>query len=277
MGPASAKLPLLILNLNSNSLSYPLIHQGVGLMRCICLIVAALFAVSPQMLGGTARATSPYTENFTTNAANWANGAGNAIATYVASGGVANGGPDGSSYITSTESGFNMGVSQMSGITVFQGLQVANASSDKFTGNWLASGIDHFSTYVWQNTPDPLTYFVRFATPADFPGTVAIDFAPVLPNTWTKLDFDISPSNINSNTNPGGQLFEEGPGTFTPTFSSVGNIEIGFFNTAGLNAAPNSYSFAIDRPTTVPEPACWILALGITAARFFGRPSRINI
>ena len=65
------------------------------------LLSLALLAAVAGAISQSAFATVPYTENFTTDAANWRDGAGAASATWVASGG-----PDGSSYITTTASAF---------------------------------------------------------------------------------------------------------------------------------------------------------------------------
>ena len=182
----------------------------------------ALLAAVAGTLSQSAFATVPYTENFTSDAANWRDGAGAAAATWVASGG-----PDGSSYITSTASAFFL--EDDDPVVVFRGQDGFNSSADAFVGNWITSGINQFSTWVRHDAPVSLDFFVRFATPGNFPGTAADKGVLIAPNTWTKLSYEIAPSHINE------YLFPEGPPSFyNSTFSNVGNIQVGYSVPAGF-------------------------------------------
>src|SRR4051812_32727112 len=112
----------------------------------------AFVTLLAAVAGSTAQsafATVPYTENFNSDAASWAESTGSAVATWVASGGIAPGGPSGG-YITSTRSAFNLPASAFP--AVLQARDEFDASNDQFNGNYLASGINHFSTWVWHDT-----------------------------------------------------------------------------------------------------------------------------
>ena len=222
----------------------------------------ALLAAMAVALSQSAFATVPYTENFTSDAANWRDTNSN-LSTFVASGG-----PDGSSYITSTASAFFLDTGNP--VVVFRGQDGFNSSADAFVGDWLGSGINHFSTWVWHNAPVSLDFFVRFATSGNFPGTAADKGELIAPNTWTELSYDIDPAKIfNPATNPTGYLFPEGPSSFFySTFGNIGNIQVGYSVPGGFGLDQNSYTFALDQPSisSVPEPASWFLAMSFTAA-----------
>jgi hypothetical protein len=229
-------------------------------MSSIRFLSLALLAAMAGVISHPAFATVPYTENFTSDAANWTDGSGAALATHVASGGIAGGGPDGSSYITSTASAHN--IANNAAVVVFRGQDEFNSSAHAFEGDWLGSGINHFSTWVWHNAPVPLDFFVRFATASNFPGTAADKMALVAPNTWTELSYEIAPAHINE------YLFPEGPNSFfNATFGSVGHIQVGYSVPTGFGSDLNSYSFALDRPSIqTPEPASLFLVISFAAA-----------
>jgi hypothetical protein len=235
-------------------------------MKRIVLIPALIVPLAVQTLSHHVFATSPFTEDFASSASNWADGSGANLANYVASGG-----PDGSSYASSTATGLNAadGVRMV----VFRGQDEFNSSSHAFEGNWLATGINHFRAYVRHNAPVSLPFFVRFATPSNSPGTGAEDGSLVPPNTWTQMSFDILPASINVT------LFPEGPpSVFGGTFSNIGHIQIGYTVPAGFGADPNTYTFGLDQLSisAVPEPAGWLLAIGCLATGVVRRRPRVG-
>jgi hypothetical protein len=219
----------------------------------------ALLAAVAGTLPHLAFATVPYTENFTTDTANWRD-TNSAAATYVASGG-----PDGSSYISSTASAFFL--DDADPVVVFRGQQGFNSSANAFTGDWIASGIDQFSVWVKHDAPQPLDFFVRFATAGNFPGTAADKGVLIAPNTWTQLSYEIAPSHVNE------YLFPEGPSSFyTSTFSAVGNIQVGYSVPAGFGSLNQSFTFSLDQPSiNTPEPASAFLAMSFAAIAFMRR------
>ncbi len=199
-----------------------------------------------------ARATAPYTENFTNDVANWANGAGNGLVTYVPSGG-----PDGSSYASTTAS--PAGSPDGNRFILFRGQDNFNSSNHAFEGNWLSSGIVEFSDYVWHNAPVSLPFWVRFANPTgSFSAVGGDNFTNVPPNTWTKLSYKIAASEINVT------LFPEGPpSVFNSTFTNIGRVQIGYTVPAGFGADTNTYTFGLDQPSiAIPEPASALLLAG---------------
>lgn len=234
-------------------------------MRPTALICVPLMAVFAHSITKQAAATVPFTENFTGSVSNWTDGSGANLATFLPSGG-----PDGSSHASSNATAFN--VADNAAVVLFRGQDEFNSSGHAFEGDWLGTGINHFSAYVRHNAPVSLDFFIRFATPSNFPGTAADRGILIPPNTWTQLSYDILASNINSPSNPGGYLFPEGPSSFfNSTFSNVGHIQIGYSVPAGFGADPNSYTFGLDQPSIVPEPASWFLMIGFVATALLRR------
>jgi hypothetical protein len=224
------------------------------------LLPLTLLAAVAGSFWEPAFATVPYTENFTTDAANWRDGPGAASATWVASGG-----PDGSSYITTSASAYFLNDDDP--VVLFRGQDGFNSSADAFVGNWISSGINQFSMWVRHDAPVSLDFFVRFAAAGNFPGTAADYETLIAPNTWTKISYEIDPSHINE------YLFPEGPPSFyTSTFSNLGNIQVGFSVPAGFGAVNQSFNFSLDQPSiNTPEPAIAILAMSFAAIPFLRR------
>ena len=106
-------------------------------MRPIVLLSVTLMAVIVCSQPLPAIATVPFTEDFVSSVANWADGSGANLATYVASGG-----PDGSSFASSTATGFNAADGLR--MVVFRGQDEFNSSGHAFEGDWLGSGINRF-------------------------------------------------------------------------------------------------------------------------------------
>ena len=202
----------------------------------------------------------PFTEDFDADAANWVNFNSSALLDFQASGG-----PDGSSYASG---GINF-VDLEEGddpVVLRATTSVLGASSDgALFGDWITDGVTKFSTQVRHNAPVPLTLFTRYASPLNFPGGSAINFAPVLPNVWTKLEVEISP------TNPQFVTFEGQ--TFADVFDDVGNIQIAISNIPeSLAGVDQEFTFDIDQPTIVPEPANMLLLwIGMATMSFAAR------
>ncbi len=188
----------------------------------------------------TQAAVVPFTEDFATDNANWKDAAG-ADLTFVAVGG-----PDGSSYASGIAS--FAASNENDPLTLVRGQDNFNSSGDAFVGDWISQGVTNFSVWVRHNAPMPLPMFTRFATSFNFPGAAGVEFAPVLPNTWTLLSFDITP------VNP--QIVYEGPAsTFQSVFGSIGNLQVGVQVPAGMAGFTPPVTIDIDQPSIVPEPA----------------------
>jgi hypothetical protein len=149
---------------------------------------------------------------------------------------------------------------------LFRAQDEFNSSGRAFEGNWIAQGVGRFSAFVRHNAPLPLSYFARFSAPANFPGGTAVKFAPVPPNTWTQLNFDIRA------TNPEFVTFE---GTsFGAVFSNIGHIQLGVSGPAALANNPTVFTFDIDKASIamlVPEPATTIALVIAGATLLCGR------
>jgi hypothetical protein len=200
--------------------------------------------------------TVPFTEDFAAGTANWKNFASLDV-NHVATGGV-----DGGGYV-STEYAFTN--APMGSSVIFRGQDMFNSSGDAFVGNWLAAGIGGVSAYVRHNAPEPVSYYARLAPLANFPGALVELPGAVQPNTWTRLHFDIRPSNP--------LLTIEGPpSAYNSIFTALGNVQISARVPAGLEQDATPYNFDLDQVTIVPEPGSMgiILAgsvIGLAARR----------
>jgi hypothetical protein len=205
-------------------------------MKPTALLFAVFMLIVVDSVPRTASATIPFTENFASNVSNWTTGGGTP-ATFQATGG-----PDGSSYASVTFTLANIPYSAP--IVMFRGQDEFNSSNHAFEGDWLASGINRFSAYVWHNAPVSLGFFVRFAPPNNFPGTIAEDGTSVPPNTWTKLSYNLSPDKIDQ------YIFTEGPSSYYyETLSNVGHVQVGFRVPDGFNSDLTTYVCAMDQPS----------------------------
>lgn len=216
-----------------------------------------LIVVCVLLLGfstNTAHAiTLPFTEDFAGSNANWVNYNSSAFLTYNATGG-----PDGGGYDSGTAT-FNTRVADSSAV-LLRGRQDFGASGDALFGDWAGADARNLSVYVWHNVPTPLTYFVRLAAPAAFPGAIAVSSTPVPANQWTKLSFDLSP------TSPAFASFEGSD--WSSVFSNIGHVQFGVTTPGALTTDPTFYTFGIDKVVvTAPEPASMISA-GIGAVGF---------
>ncbi|MGD9633778.1 MAG: hypothetical protein AB7U97_10920, partial [Pirellulales bacterium] len=178
------------------------------------LIVLAFVAVLSFSNTNVWAVSVPTIENFNVDAANWADNSGLALLNHVASGGA-----DGSAYASADYAFSSGGGAGGTSAVVFRAQDEFNSSGNAFVGNWVADKITKLTVQVRHNAPQPLNYFGRFSGPGNFPGGTAIQFAPVLPNTWTTLTFNITPSS------PQFVTFE---GTsFNSVFSNIGHIQLG--------------------------------------------------
>src|SRR4051794_33567627 len=151
-------------------------------MKPTVLLLAVWVTIAGQSLPQAANATAPYTENFSQSVSNWTNGGGTPALF------EAIGGPDGSSYVSTTFSPLNIPFNLP--IVMFRAQDEFNSSSHAFEGDWLSSGINRVSMWVWLNAPVPLGFFVRLAPPNNFPGLIGETFKVAPANTWTKYSYD---------------------------------------------------------------------------------------
>jgi len=194
-----------------------------------------------------AAATVPFLEDFTADSANWYNADSSAVLDWVASGG-----PDGSSFAQTT---FNF-VSTPTGTdtTILRAQASLGSSGSAFAGDYLTEGVSEFKIYVRHTAPEPLTFFMRFSGPANFPGAAAVNFVPVPPNTWTEISIPIIASNPQFVTFEGSD--------FNTVFSNVGNLQLGVSTPASLGEVDNDIVFQVDKAelvagTPVPATSEW--------------------
>jgi hypothetical protein len=202
--------------------------------------------------------TVPFTENFLADVANWTNFNGTALLSFNDSGG-----PDDSSYASGDYNFKDLAFGDQGPVILRASpTPLGAASAGNLFGDWIADGVTSFSAQVRHNASVPLTFFARFASPFNFPGGTAIRFAPVLPNIWTDLKFDIHPSN------PAFVTFEGE--TFTDVFDGVGNIQIGVSVPQALAGLDRSFVFDVDQVSIVPEPSSWVIT-GLAVLACFSR------
>jgi hypothetical protein len=208
----------------------------------------AIVTFTIGVLAATAQSkavTVPFTENFAAGTANWKDFASLDVSH------VATGGADGGGYVSAEFAFTNAPTGSR---VIFRGQDMFNSSGDAFVGNWLAAGIGGVSAYVRHNAPEPVSYFARLATSANSPAALVELPGAVQPNTWTRLDFDISQSNP--------LLTIEGPPSFyNSIFSALGNVQISARVPAGLELDATPYKFDLDQVSIVPEPASILFLL----------------
>jgi hypothetical protein len=219
---------------------------------------SAAMAVALMFVSTSAMAISDYTETFATGAAGWTDN------TRTGAGWDSTGGPDGSPAATVS---FNYGTFVPpfpgSGPVLFRGEGVG-ASAGAFMGDW--TNADTLSIQVKHDSPIPLAFFARLATPAGYPGGIFPYFgAPVVGGVWTTLSW---------NPNAPGACIMEGPGTCDSFLGGVGYLQ---FGTDAPSGAGGTYNFAFDdvQVTAVPEPSTAMLCvLGLSGLSMWTRRNR---
>lgn len=212
-----------------------------------------------------------FTETFAPNDSNWRgpDSTGADILDFVTSGG-----PDGSSYVSFQSDfsdfpdGSGMGGGQPTPV-FFRGQQSFGSSNGAFVGDWIEDRVTEFSFEFRHNLPVPVTVFSRFAPAANFPGAVAIDFAPVLPGQWTEVSIAIDENSP--------QFISFSGFDFESVFSNVANVQIGVSVPPGFGGSPLNFRFDLDNvqvtTAAVPEPATGLL-LGVLMTMTLRRKRR---
>jgi hypothetical protein len=225
------------------------IQQGV--LALTLTMTAALASLANHSLA----ASVPFVEGFDTGTSGWLDNASSSLSF------VASGGQDGG-YVA-TQFNFVGSSAGGQGPVLFRGN--ATASGGAFTGNWIIDGVGTLSAWVRHDADVPLTYFARFATPAGFPGAIAIDFTPVAssagPDGWTRIDFAIDPAST--------QFVSFEGSDFASVFSSVGRVQIGVSIPAALAGVDRVVRFDLDTvgiAAAAPEPASCAALLALLGA-----------
>jgi len=194
-------------------------------------------------LGASAvAATVPFTEDFVADAAGWRDASLVSELDWFASGG-----PDAGSFASGQ---FNfVALEPNSTPAVIRAQDEFNASGGAFLGDWLSDGVTEVSFQIRHNGSGPMTFFTRFSGPANFPGAVALEFAPVPANQWTQITVAIDPNNP-------AIILEGFP--FDAVFGNIGHVQIGV--AAGAMAGVDQdVRFDIDKVSFIPEPASLVL------------------
>lgn len=214
----------------------------------LTVLILSLFTLtlaSPAL----AQPQIPFTEDFVTDSANWRDAVGVGVLDW-----LANGGPDGGAF---AQGPFNFVASQPDDTPVIlRAHDSFGSSGGAFTGNWINAGVTLLSAQVRHNATVPLTYFVRLVGPNNFPGAVAINFAPAPPNQWTEISFVIDENSPQFVTFEGSD--------FATIFSDIANIQFGVSVPPALSGVNQEFAFDVDKVTIVPEPAM-IALLGLGA------------
>jgi len=216
--------------------------------------------ISPLAAANSLAIVVPFTESFHTNTANWKNTASLDL-THVPSGGA-----DGGGYVATDTSFAN---TFMNSVILFRGHDFFNSSNDALVGNWLAVDVRKLVAYVRHDVPEPLDFFLRIATPFNFPAIIFDAPSPVPAGVWTPVEFQIS------FTNP--LLTIEGPPTnYQATLSNAGNVQIGVVVPATRVGDTTLYQFALDEVSIrVPEPtSIFLMLVAATLGSACGRQSR---
>ena len=199
-----------------------------------CLASSVVFFPSVTALAGVV----PFTETFTHDSANWRNSPGLAAVDW-----VSNGGPDDSAFASTTVNFESLGTGDPA--VLFRGQDEFNSSGGAFVGDWVSSGVSGFSAFVRHDADVPLNYFVRFASPNNFPGANNIFFIPVASDTWTNVSAAL----------PNPNLIFEGPFSYAQVFGNIGHIQIGVSVPASFAGTDTPVRFDLDSVSVVPEPA----------------------
>lgn len=152
-----------------------------------------------------------------------------------------NGGPAGAgdAFVRNTNVNFTGLVDGQSRLAIRGHASFTN-SGGAFVGNWLTSGVYAFTIDVRHHLGVPAKVSLRLASPANSPGG-SVDPGVLLPSgEWGTLVVPIHP------LNPGFISF--GAGTFTSTFSSIGNIQVNLHAPPGFGGSAGPYELDIDNP-----------------------------
>jgi len=203
------------------------------LFTSLALIATMSFA------GQAAALTTPYTETFTDGLSGWTTGSNpNQI--------VANGGADGGAYLSTTASPT---ASAFGSVAVLFRCESAACSDGAFQGDWRDDLV--LSWYFRHDADIALQAYARIAAPSNNPGASAIVSTWVEPNTWTRIDLVIDPSNP-AFTSFSGQSFDA-------VFDEVGRVQLGISLPAGFSGSNLRFDLDGVSISTVPEPETYAL------------------
>jgi hypothetical protein len=208
-----------------------------------CLVLLALETVSATA------AETIFLEDFSSDAAGWTNSSNTSFLDH-----VPDGGSDGGAHVRTQFAFSSGGGAGGSSAVLFRGQDEFHASGDALAGDWDAEGVRQLSAAVWHDAPVPLSFFARISGPLNFPGAVAVAFAPVPSEQWTQLHFDVSPASA--------QLVSFEGADYGAVFSNVGHLTFGVRIPDELSGDPTLYTFGLDKVSIgIPEPSSIVLLM----------------
>lgn len=224
------------------------------------LIASLAFLTSLGFAGQAAALTTPYTETFSDGISGWATGTNpNQIVT---SGGAL----DNGAYLSTTAS---PSASGFGAVAVLFRCENAACSDGAFQGDWRGSdaGDVLLSWYFRHNADVALQAYARIAAPTNNPGASAVVSTWVQPNTWTRIDLLIDPSNP-AFISYSGQSFDA-------VFDEIGRVQLGISLPTGFSASNLKFDLDSASIAVVPEPETYALfAAGLVLLSIAGRRQR---
>lgn len=205
-----------------------------SLISTLSIAVVAAGVSSQSALAGL---DVPFTEQFTNDNANWWNGAAAAPLDWLGAGGA-----DGGGYVTTQYTVPD--VPPPFGATLFRAQDEFGSSGGAFEGDWITAGANAVAFSIRHNASQPLDVFIRVAGPANFPGAVAISFAPIAPGVWTDVYIPVHEGSPNI-------IVIEGD-DYDAVFSNVGHLQVGVF--PGEQLAGENLTIDLDQVSIIPAP-----------------------
>jgi hypothetical protein len=217
-----------------------------------CLALLLVFLATGVL--NAAALDVPFAEGFASDAAGWTDSGNTSFLTHTATGG-----PDGGAHVSTQFAFASGGGAGGSSAVLFRGQDEFDASGGAFVGDWNGDGVRRLSAQVRHDAPLPLSFFTRMSGPLNFPGSVAVAFAPVPPNQWTTVEFDVSPTSS--------QLVSFEGADYAAVFSNIGHVQFGASIPAALAADTTLYTFGLDNVSIdIPEPGSVVLIVLACAA-----------
>jgi hypothetical protein len=228
------------------------------------MMQSAVIVALALMTSTTAGAASvPFTETFEASVEGWEDSVNDPMSW------VATGGADGGGYASATFNYFGYASAFGGGPVVFRASAADLPSGGAFIGDWLAAGVGMVTARVRHDAPEPLNFYARVATAANFPGAVLTSFALVPANVWTEIRFAVT---LDSPACVG-----EGAPCSAANFQDVGNLQFGTDAPAGLLDDDFAYTLDLDLVSLVPVPepgTALLVGLGLAGLAASGRRER---